>query len=1025
MPVARLTPVRPALPRAVAMVATLLLAALGAVAFAPPAAAAPGEGSIRVTVVRDYDGNGSQDPAIEVHGVSGLRVTLEDAGGRVVSDDTDDSGVAVLDPTTLVGATYRVRTVIPAALDFLRPAPAGVVHAGETAFDPLVTFVTASPTGAAVGVLQAVWNPYDFVTDGEIHLAVGLQGRVGFATSVWDANLDVANDRASLATFADTGSISGIAWDRFGRQLFVGSALKRHTALGPEGSGAIYVIRADGTKQPWAVLPAGTSVHDSNLDEDFGVFGAVGKEGVGDLQTSEDGRWLFAVNLADRTLAKFDTTAAGPDVAPVATWQIPVPAAMADRPDDWRPYGLGLRDGILYVGGVDSAESVVGSPEQRRAQLTAYVWTFDEAAQAFGTAPVLAQPLDFERGVVYSLTGEVDPLSDGKDNHWNAWRSEWTSFGDFSAPVTSCPDLDRCALLALPLRGPQPLLADIAIDNDGSLILGFKDRTADMFGRDAPTPDGRHVEMMSGGDINRACLRADGRFDWEGDGDCPNNGPAGDEVEAYPNDKGGNDEIRVHREAAKGPLYMIPSRPWVGIVTTLGGGADSSNLTLLFDRQTGAQIGGRIRLAGTTFGKGNGLGAVTLIADAAIPVQLGNRTWFDANRDGLQTPGEPDLPGVTVRLIDPATDLPVDETTTDARGLYYFDDRPSGLSANKDWQVEFDYSTADLGVIPGAPGVDQLEWTTPNVPGDAEIQSRAVPTAGTAARSNVTNLAPGSVDHTLDAGVRLQMGSFDIRKLVVGPVLDPDKAYTVQWTADGVPQPPFELRDGEQATQSGLLRVGTVVELSEPQPVGGLDAGDTWQAPQLAWGPPDEPSRHAGTTATFTIERNADDATSATVVAVTNTVQVNRRFQITKDVVGPLVLGADVGFPVRIKIGDEPAFDDTISEGTPFLSEYYEVGTVVRIQELEPTAPLPYGYAWDQQTLIGPNGETVGPDGWLQFTLGDGDGAALVAVTNSVRRLLGGFTITKQVTGDAWNARWPVLHRLDDRQGRADPNRDP
>ena len=130
---------------------------------------------------------------------------------------------------------------------------------------------------------------------------------------------------------------------------------------------------------------------------------------------------------------------------------------MADRPDDWRPYGLGLRDGILYVGGVDSAESVVGSPEQRRAQLTAYVWTFDEAAQAFGTAPVLAQPLDFERGVVYSLTGEVDTSSDGKDNHWNAWRSEWTSFGDFSAPVTSCPDLDRCAIhRAPPARTAAP-----------------------------------------------------------------------------------------------------------------------------------------------------------------------------------------------------------------------------------------------------------------------------------------------------------------------------------------------------------------------------------------------------------------------------------------------------------------------------------------------------------------------------------------------------------------------------------------
>lgn len=991
MPVARLAPV---------LLTTALLAALGATAVAPPAAAAPGEGPIRVTVVRDYDGNGSQNPGIEVHGVGGLRVSLEDAAGRVVAGVTDDAGVAVLDPTTLSGPAYRVSTTIPASLGHLRAAPAGGVHAGETTFDPLVTFVTASPTGVAVGVLQAVWNPYDFVTDGQLHLAVGLQNNGSGTTSVWDANLENPVDRTPLATFADTGSISGIAWDRFGRQLFVGSALKRHTILGPLGSGGIYVIRADGSRQPWAVLPAGTTAHDENLDEDFGVFGAVGKEGVGDLQASEDGRTLYAVNLAERTLVEFDTTAAGPDVAPIATWPIPVPPAMADRPDDWRPYGLGIRDGILYVGGVDSAESVGGTPEQRRAQLTAHVWAFDEATHAFGAAPVLSHSLDFERGAVYTQTGAVASSSDGKDNHWNAWRSQWTSFDDFSAPVPGCSPISICPNHVLMLRGPQPLLADIAIDNDGSLILGFKDRTADMFGRDAPTPDGsRHVEMMSGGDINRACLRPDGRYDWEGEGDCPNNGAAGEEVEAYPNDRSGPSLVREHREAAKGPLYMVPSRSWVGMLGTNGGSPGASHTTVWFDRQTGAQESGRIVLAGTAFGKGNGLGGVTLIADAAIPVQLGNRTWFDANRDGQQTPGEPDLPGVTVRLIDPTSGLPVDETSTDARGLYYFDDEPLGLSANKDWLVEFDYSTADLTVVPGSPTADQIEWTTalPDDPATDDVRSRADRVTG---RTPVVRLAPGSVDHTLDAGVRLQMGSFDIQKLVVGPVLDADKVYTVEWTADGIAQDPFELRAGEPATRSALLPVGTEIRLSEVQPDGGLSDGDSWRAEHFTWGPPGEADPASGLTASFTIQRNPDDATSATVVGVTNTVQVNRRFQISKEVVGPVTVSQDVEFPVRIKIGDEEPFDAEISQGTPFLSKFYEIGTVVRIQELEPAVQLPDGYAWDERTLVGPNGETAGADGWLQFTLGDGDGAALVAVTNSVRRLLGGFTVTKYVSGD-------------------------
>ncbi|QIK62734.1 DUF11 domain-containing protein [Leucobacter viscericola] len=64
---------------------------------------------------------------------------------------------------------------------------------------------------------------------------------------------------------------------------------------------------------------------------------------------------------------------------------------------------------------------------------------------------------------------------------------------------------------------------------------------------------------------------------------------------------------------------------------------------------------------------------------------IGDYTWIDANRDGLQDPSEKVLPGVTVTLADangdPVTDLAgekVQPTLTDANGYYHFDNLPAG-----------------------------------------------------------------------------------------------------------------------------------------------------------------------------------------------------------------------------------------------------------------------------------------------------------------------------------------------------------
>jgi uncharacterized repeat protein (TIGR01451 family) len=66
-------------------------------------------------------------------------------------------------------------------------------------------------------------------------------------------------------------------------------------------------------------------------------------------------------------------------------------------------------------------------------------------------------------------------------------------------------------------------------------------------------------------------------------------------------------------------------------------------------------------------------------------VAIGSFIWEDLDNDGVQDPGETGLSGATVRLLDgsgnPADDIngnPVAEQTTDATGLYFFDELAVG-----------------------------------------------------------------------------------------------------------------------------------------------------------------------------------------------------------------------------------------------------------------------------------------------------------------------------------------------------------
>jgi len=105
---------------------------------------------------------------------------------------------------------------------------------------------------------------------------------------------------------------------------------------------------------------------------------------------------------------------------------------------------------------------------------------------------------------------------------------------------------------------------------------------------------------------------------------------------------------------------------------------------------------------------------------------------------------EPAIAGATVFLLDGVGDRIQDangndiSTTTDASGAYEFAGLPAG-----DYRVEF--------VAPGG-----YTFTTSNTGGDDTVDSDGNETSGLTAS---TNLSPGEVDDTLDAGfVRLDYG---------------------------------------------------------------------------------------------------------------------------------------------------------------------------------------------------------------------------------------------------------------------------
>lgn len=749
-----------------ALALTTAAAGLALVATpASPAQAAPGDGTIKVRVVQDYNGDGGWDDAFIEPGLAGVNVQVTNQAGVTQTLQTDADGLVTIEGPP---GSYRIVAENPDP-STLEPAPA---HESDASADtPAVKWLSPNEEFITVAANQtremttAFWDSSDYCQSNPLIVTACqppmFNGGGGAADNASGDTLVTAPFRAegidvgktALSTKSATGALYGIGYRKQDERVFAGAFAKRASAYGPGGSGAIYVTDANGGGATlWGTVPnTGTRAHTNDtlpggrLDWNFSP--AVGKESLGDLDVSEDGDDLQVINLFNRSLYVYDAS----DVTAGAPTHVVDLSANpgCSAASDWRPAALGERKGILYVGGVCTAEST-----QNPADMKAIVLTYDADTYA-PIEKVMDQSLTARR----QFTGGTD--CGGRDD---------TTYRPWSDVGIACTNKSG------QLPDPQAWMTDIVVENNGDLIVGFRDRTGDqmlgfnsIYFADTTGTGGSTLGTVNynvAGDTNKACPTPDssGMFVLDMNGACGLTAVApGQTADEYFNGDG-----TIHNDASFGGIAL--SRGERGIVSNImdpfgiftqgyatmsrgtGQSLDTLGDTAGTDPDEVPHDAGNVgnRLTGSDgFGKGQGLADMEVICDFA-PIQIGNRVWNDANSDGIQDAGEDGIAGVTVNLYAADGTTLVATTVTNSRGEYYFDSITDGVDFNTDYVVRLDKPENHTGNGPlaavGLTGEDEGAG-----PDQDRLDSDGTKVAGFP-QASITTGNRGENDHTIDFG---------------------------------------------------------------------------------------------------------------------------------------------------------------------------------------------------------------------------------------------------------------------------------
>ncbi len=684
------------------------------------------------TVFRDFNGNGTKQSAEPL--VIGVIVTAYNSSGTVCGTATTTGTSA---PNyTISGCTGQVRVEfeIPATGCNVSKAIDYSAYGGQT-YGSSIQFVTSPVSnvnyalhfpgeyGGSDAVEPNIYTtvmrsgdpiPVPAAPAGDLNYCANQSSVIATAymlnAPVWPIGATEASRQLghnTLALAKQTGIVWGNAFSPQANRLFVSAFIRRHAGMGPLGPGGIYMINPsspdlnaslnfanlDALGFPTHAASGPLNVKSNAVRQlpaipfnvpsyDVDAYDQIGKVSLGDLELSDNGRFLFTINLYDRKIYRIDLqdpkNPVQPTAANVSSYTIPNPCSGGGA-GEYRPFGLGVYRGKLYVGVICSGQDASNNEIGTSAQMSMNVYEYDLGTTNTPSSPVLV----FSNPMSYRDTETLQNFSNPPGYDGSA---KWSSWFDYWSNVTNAP-----------------MLTDIEFDNDGNMLLGLTDRNSYQTGSanfSTNTGDNTgYSKVYANGDILKLQKNAvscgysmtTGSFlhnDFYDDNVRWGAGFAGFVNSAIHNEIplgatathrfGDKDEVEL--TALSAVCYTSN-----GIMALSNDdGSHKRGNEIWFDPYWGSNATG-------VWGKAGGLGDIEIFSPDA-PLEIGNRIWHDIDMDGIQDADEPGIAGVAVQLYSGSTLIAT--ATTDANGNYIFSSSNLGTSNSS-----FKYNLTQL--VPG------------------------------------------------------------------------------------------------------------------------------------------------------------------------------------------------------------------------------------------------------------------------------------------------------------------------------------
>ena len=603
----------------------------------------------------DFNSNGIQDA--NERGVSGILIQAFNASG-IQSGSTATSGANGFYSISDAG-TGLLRVEFTA---FPNGVYDGKIASGSNSN---VQFITAPASNVNLGILNHFHYCQDdpkiaasFLGNGN-PLAGGTAGQVQSCLTFPYASSGINGAGGTTATIAgiqsQTGAIWGLAYQKSTNTLFAAANIRRHSGLGPLGITGIYKIQNASTSpttssffsissigaydfgsDPHTGLPASKTTPNN----DPNAYDQVGRIGIGDMDISDDGKFLYLVNLKTKKLfAVFiNNPFRVPTPLDIEEYTIPNPGCANS---EFVPYGVKYYKGKLYVGVVCIAQT-----SKKATDLKATVYEFNHIIGSFTNIISGASfPLNYSRGNDFGVSA-----------NWLPWTNST-------------------------LMAHQPILANIEIDPaTDEMFLGFMDRTALQWGfQNYGTTGSTLTNGLAAGDILALCSNGT-QWVLESNGThCSNTstgsgnsqGPFGGEyfVDYSMNIIGGHDQPIFGGLALKPGSNSIITAAMDPLDQANSGGVMQFS-TLNGLKQNPYQL--YQSSDASTFGNSASLGDLECLCNPN-PIELGNRVWRDTDENGRQDPGEAVIANQQVQLYN-SNGVLLATTMTDANGVYKFND---------------------------------------------------------------------------------------------------------------------------------------------------------------------------------------------------------------------------------------------------------------------------------------------------------------------------------------------------------------